>query len=192
MNRVLCSELPPPAGECSVRELDNFDALVALYRPRIFRFILASLRDWDAAETLTQDSFVRAYRARDQFRGDATVQTWLIQIAVNLVRDHVRSGRLQFWRRALRSKVEVGDAGEWLADRRSSPEAMTLAKQQVEAVWSAAAGLPERQRTVFLLRFVEDLDLLEIAAVTGMKEGTVKAHLFRALQAVRARTGGAI
>jgi DNA-directed RNA polymerase specialized sigma24 family protein len=53
-------------------------------------------------------------------------------------------------------------------------------------VWSAARSLTERQRTVFLLRFVEDMDLLEIAAVTGMKEGTVKAHLFRALNAVRA------
>ena len=54
-------------------------------------------------------------------------------------------------------------------------------------MWSAASSLPLRQRTVFLLRFVEDMDLLEIAEVTGMKEGTVKAHLFRALQSVRAR-----
>ena len=61
----------------------------------------------------------------------------------------------------------------------------TLAKEQVEAIWRAAASLSERQRTVFLLRFVEDMDLLEIAAVTGMKEGTVKTHLFRAVQSVR-------
>jgi RNA polymerase sigma-70 factor (ECF subfamily) len=57
----------------------------------------------------------------------------------------------------------------------------------MEAVWSAAAALSEKQRTVFLLRFVEDMDLLEIAAATGMKEGTVKVHLFRALHAVRER-----
>jgi RNA polymerase sigma-70 factor, ECF subfamily len=57
----------------------------------------------------------------------------------------------------------------------------------VQAIWKAVARLPERQRTVFLLRFVEDLDLLEIGAITGMKEGTVKTHLFRALQSVRAR-----
>ena len=55
----------------------------------------------------------------------------------------------------------------------------------MDAIWKAAASLSERQRTVFLLRFVEDMDLLEIAAVTGMKEGTVKTHLFRAVQAVR-------
>jgi RNA polymerase sigma-70 factor (ECF subfamily) len=60
----------------------------------------------------------------------------------------------------------------------------------VAAVWEAAAKLPERQRTVFLLRFVEDMDLLEIAYATGIKEGTVKAHLFRAMRAVRVRLGG--
>ena len=64
---------------------------------------------------------------------------------------------------------------------------MVLAREQVEAIWTAVASLSERQRTVFLLRFVEDMGLLEIAAVTGMKEGTVKAHLFRAVQAVRAK-----
>ena len=79
--------------------------------------------------------------------------------------------------------------GGWLADRRRSPEDQTLLKEQVEAVWDVAANLPERQKTVFLLRFVEDMDLLEIAAVTGMKEGTVKTHLFRALQAVREQMG---
>ena len=67
---------------------------------------------------------------------------------------------------------------------------MAVIREQVQAVWSVAASLPARQRTVFLLRFVEDLDLLEIAEVTGMKEGTVKAHLFRALQSVRARLEG--
>jgi len=59
-------------------------------------------------------------------------------------------------------------------------------KQQVAAIWRVAAKLSERQRTVLLLRFVEDLDLAEIATVTGMKLGTVKTHLFRALEAVRA------
>src|ERR1017187_217383 len=59
----------------------------------------------------------------------------------------------------------------------------------VAAVWSVVKTLSERQRTVFLLRFVEDLDLLEIAEVTGLREGTVKVHLFRALEAVRKRMG---
>jgi RNA polymerase sigma-70 factor (ECF subfamily) len=70
--------------------------------------------------------------------------------------------------------------------RAQHPSAARLAS----AIWAAAAILPARQRTVFLLRFVEDMDLLEIAEVTGMKEGTVKTHLFRALQSVRARLEG--
>jgi len=61
-----------------------------------------------------------------------------------------------------------------------------VAKQQVEKIWKVANRLSGKQRMVFLLRFVEDMELLEIAAVTGMKEGTVKTHLFRALQYVRA------
>jgi RNA polymerase sigma-70 factor (ECF subfamily) len=168
-------------------ELDDFDALVKRYRPRIFRFLLASLRDRESAENLTQDCFVRAYRARGQFRGAANPVTWLMQIAANVLRNHVASGRLKFWRRALRGGLDLADLRDWIPDRHASPETLALAKEQVEAMWQAVGGLSERQRAVFLLRFVEDLDLLEIAAITGMKEGTVKAHLFRALQSVRAR-----
>jgi RNA polymerase sigma-70 factor, ECF subfamily len=167
--------------------LDDFDSLVKRYRPRIFRFLLASLRDRESAENLTQDCFVRAYRARGQFRGAASPGTWLMQIAANLLRNHTASGRLKFWRRALRTGLDLADLREWIPDRHASPEDLALAKEQVQAMWQAVGVLSERQRTVFLLRFVEDLDLLEIAAITGMKEGTVKAHLFRALQSIRAR-----
>ena len=168
----------------------DFEALVGLYRPKVFRFALASLRDPDAAETVTQDCFLRAYQARDRFREDCSLQTWLMQIAVNLVRDQIRNRRFQFWRRASRTAQPVDVAGHRIADHARSPEAQTLLHEQVAAIWMAAGKLPERQRTVFLLRFVEDMDLLEIACVTGMKEGTVKTHLFRALRTVRERLGG--
>jgi len=173
--------------EPAARSLADFDAVVQLYRPGIFRFVLGSLRDRDAAETLTQECFMKAYRAREQFRGDASVKTWLMRIAVNLVRDHLSNARLKFWRRTQQSSVDISTAEGWLQDRRSSPEAALGAKQQVAAIWSAVAGLSEGQRTVFLLRFVEEMDILEIAAATGLKEGTVKIHLFRALRSVRAR-----
>ena len=163
--------------------MQDFDALVSEHRPRIFRFLLASLRNRESAENLTQECFLRAYRAREQFRGAASIPTWLLQIAANLVRDHESSGRLKFWRRAL--GIDLRDVMDIVPDRQMSPESMLSVKQQVEAVWRAAAKLSERQRTVFLLRFVEDLDLLEIAEVTGLKLGTVKTHLFRALEAVR-------
>jgi len=77
----------------SATETGNFDAAVHLYWPRVFRFALASLRDRDAAEALTQDCFLHAYKAWERFRGEASIQTWLMRIAVNLVRDASRNRR---------------------------------------------------------------------------------------------------
>jgi RNA polymerase sigma-70 factor (ECF subfamily) len=185
MERALSSEAGPGTERIG-GEAGDFETIVGEHRPRIFRFLLASLRDKESAENLTQECFVRAYKARAQFRGASSVSTWLMQIAANLIRDHEGSGRLKFWRRALRSGVNVADAGDWIPDGHMSPEQMAAAKQQVEKIWKVAARLSIKQRTVFLLRFVEDMDLLEIAAITGMKEGTVKTHLFRALNVVRA------
>ena len=168
----------------TARDLD-FDNLVQTWRPRLFRYALALLRDPDAAETITQDCFLRAFDALDTFRGDCSIQTWLMHIAVNLVRDYSRNRRLQFWKRTkaasarpLETYVAQGEAGQ-------SPEKAAMLKQQLAAVWSNADKLPNRQKTVFLLRFVEDMNILEIAVATGMKEGTVKAQLFRALQKMR-------
>jgi RNA polymerase sigma-70 factor (ECF subfamily) len=168
--------------------MSDFDAVVGEYRPRIFRFILASLRDRESAENLTQECLVKAYKAREQFRGAASIPTWLLQIAANLVRDHESGGRLKFWRRALRA--DLTDVMDVIPDGQLSPESIVSRKQEVEAIWRVAAKLSERQRTVLLLRFVEDLNLLEIAEVTGMKLGTVKTHLFRALESVRAAVEG--
>ena len=173
--------------ECCAVEIEDFDAVVRLYRPRVFRFLLASLRDQDAAETLTQECFLKAYNGRKSFRGQASVSTWLIQIALNLARDHARNRRIQFWKRMKDPGDNAAEISEWLPDRHSSPEARVAARQQVETVWRAAARLPERQRAVFLLRFVEEMELHEIATAMDMKEGTVKSHLFRAVQTVRER-----
>lgn len=167
----------------------GFEDVVRTCQPKVFRFALASLRDRDAAQTVTQDCFLKAFQARDRFRHECSVETWLMRIAINLVRDHARNQRWQFWRRAEQAAKPVDGLRNWLGDGRLSPEAETSLKQQVAAVWDAASGLPERQRTVFLLRFVEDMDILDIAAATGMREGTVKSHLFRALQTVRERMG---
>ena len=179
------------AGHTATEDLDDFESLVRLHRPRVFRFLLASLRNRETAENLTQDCFVRAYQARSQFRGASSVATWFLQIAANLVRHHESSSRLKFWRRNLQADADIADLGRAIPDRQQqTPEEMAVTQEQVRAIWSAASELPARQRMVFLLRFVEDMDILEISEVTGMKEGTVKTHLFRALQSVRARVEG--
>ena len=166
---------------------DDFDLIVRLYRPKIFRFVLASLREQDAAETLTQDCFLRAYNYRDHFRSECSVNTWLMQIAVNLVRDHVKNRRLQFWRRTQRKGRPVQEIINLVPTGQQSSEEIALLQERVREVWSVADSLSEKQREVFLLRFVEDMDLPEIADATGMKLGTVKTHLFRGLQIVRER-----
>jgi len=171
-------------------EISDFDAVVRHHWPRIFRFVLASIRDRDAAETLTQDCFLRAYQGRHRFRGDASVRTWLMQIAINLVRDFARNRRIRFWQRVKEMAVDCGSLKDGIAGCGVSPEAQAVAKQQIEAVWRATGNLSERQRTVFLLRFVEDMDLIEIANVMGVTEGAVKVHLFRAVHTVRERIGG--
>ena len=176
---------PVPLREIATGELADFDAVVRDHQPAVFRFLLSSLREREAAENLTQECFLRAYQARRSFRGDASVRTWLMRIAVNLANDHRKSARLRFWRRAAQTSLDVAFTGDWLADRRSSPEAGAMAREQVKAVWQVVAALSERQRTVFLLRFVEEMEIREIAATVGLQEGTVKAHLFRAVDAVR-------
>jgi RNA polymerase sigma-70 factor (ECF subfamily) len=86
--------------------------------------------------------------------------------------------------------VDVDEASDWLPSGERTAEQQLLAREQVRQVWKAMNGLSERQRTVFLLRYVEERELSDIAAATGLSEGTVKAHLSRALSKVRAELGG--
>jgi len=88
--------------------LDDLESVVALYQSRVFRFLLATLRDRDAAETLTQETFLRAWSARSSFREDCSLATWLIRIALNLARDHTRTGRFRFWKRVTASAGRCG------------------------------------------------------------------------------------
>jgi len=169
---------------------EEFSAVVARHRAQIFRFLLASTRDVDLAETLTQDCFLKAHRNWAGFRGDSSVMTWLMRIAINLQKDHWRNRRMQFWRQTRANAVDLGEASEWLPSGERSAEQQLLAQERVRQVSKAVAGLSERQRTVFLLRYVEEAELSEIARATGLSEGTVKAHLSRAVTRVRAELGG--
>ncbi len=168
----------------------QFAEVAERYRPQIFRFLLASLRDPDMAETLTQDCLLKAYRNWDSFRGESSVITWLLRIAINLQKDQWRSRRLQFWKLTNTNAVDAEEAGGWLPSAESSPEQQAMAKDQVRLVWRAVKRLSERQRTVFMLRHVEEMELSEIAETMGLSEGTVKAHLSRAMLRVRAELGG--
>ncbi len=172
---------------------EEFDDLVREHQQRIFRVILALVRDQELASNLTQDCFVRAYESRATFRGDSSVGTWLVRIAINLVRDNARNRRQGFWRKILQKPAEEAEEQELAAgvrDTRATPDRYLLAKEEAEHVWKAVESLSPNQREVFILRFSEEMALEEISQALGLKLGTVKAHLARAVANVRAEVRG--
>jgi RNA polymerase sigma-70 factor (ECF subfamily) len=168
-------------------ELDDIDALVRTYRPRLLRFVAFSIGDPDLAESITQDCFLKAWNNRASFRGDCSVNTWLTSIALNLVRDQQRLQKFRFWRQARATAIDVTDAASFLPSNECSPESRILTQERAQQVQAALTNLSPNQRTVFLLRFAEEMDLAEIAAATSMPVNTVKTHLHRALKSVRAQ-----
>lgn len=169
-----------------VTPFDDIASVHAMYEARVFRFLLFTLRDRDLALSLTQDTFLSAWRSRASFRGDCSIATWLMRIAVNLVRNHTRTGGFRFWKRAAATAVDVADLQSRLAHPEQSAEKALAAREQLAQVLESVERLSARQRTIFLLRFVDELELTEIAAATGLMLPTVKSHLYRALDRVRA------
>jgi RNA polymerase sigma-70 factor (ECF subfamily) len=184
---LTCTTQNAPTEEVGGNSLEAFDHIVVTHQRRIHRILLTLLRDADAADTLTQEVFFRAFAKRSSFRRDASVGTWLVRIALNLGRDHRRSRRLAFWRHLSRNGQpgDVTDVASWVPDPAPSAERTIVARERLAAVQAVVDRLSHRQRTCFLLRFVEAMTLEEIAQALQLEVGTVKAHLARAIGAVR-------
>ena len=182
----LISDMQPPLAE-QATPFDDLDTVVATHQQRIFRFLLSSLREPDVAHTLTQETFLRAWTTRNAFRGECSIATWLTRIALNLLRDHTRTQRFRFWRRAAASSIDAAEIASFLPHPESRPDSRLIAAEQMTLIWQTVSQLSDRQRTVFLLRFVDEMELPEIATATGIPLSTVKSHLYRALAAIRAR-----
>ena len=166
---------------------EEFDEIVRLNQRRIYRVLLGIMRDSDLADTLTQECFLRAYKNRNRFRGEAKVATWLFRIAINLARDHMRNRRLAFWKKFCGGEEFDLNLAETLPDERATPERRLMAQEQLRRVWRLLDELPLRQREVFFLRFLEEMSIEEIAGATELRPGTVKVHLSRAMNTVRRR-----
>ena len=177
--------------ERALSELDDIDALVRTHRARLLRFVTFSVGDDDVAATIVQDCFLKAWAHRANFRGDASVATWLTSIAVNLIRDHQRTRKVQFWRKAAKTATDVMELASILPGKESSPERQLLAREQAKAVAASLECLSVNQRAVFLMRFSDEMELADIARTMNMPVNTVKTHLHRAVRAVRAKVGGA-
>src|SRR5579862_6910768 len=139
-----------------ISELDDIDELVRLHQARIRRFVACSTGDPDLAETITQDTLLRAFRGRESFRGDCSLNTWLTGIAINVTRDHLRSGRYKFWKQLKATAVDVHEMASFLPSEAVSPERRILAKERVKELYAVLENLSYNQRTIFLLKFSEE------------------------------------
>ena len=169
-----------------------FELLVIKYQRRIERLIGRMVRDVDLVEDIAQETFIRAYRALAQFRGDAQFYTWLYRIAVNtakkalmdLKRDPLVSES------ALRGGGDDEDETSAVENELTSsetPETVLAAKEIAAAVNSAMEALPEELRQAVTLREIEGLSYEEIAEVMNCPIGTVRSRIFRAREAISAK-----
>lgn len=160
-----------------------FGMIVERFQRKIFRTARAIVRDDAEADTITQDTFVQAYTHLSKFEGRAELETWLTRIAINRSRDSLR-------RRRFISLFTLNDAGESEPviepiDERPDPERQMLGSELRNAIVKAERGLSSQQKTIFRLRHYENLSLEEIAHHLGLRAGTVRAHLFRAIHKIR-------
>ncbi len=174
----------------SIRELDDIDTLVRTHQARLLRFVTYATGDPDLAQSITQDTLLKAYNGRESFRGECSVSTWLTGIALNVTRDHLRTEKYKFWKRVRSTAVDVGEMASFLPADSASPETRVLAQERVQQLAAVVQQLSGKQRTVFLLRFSEGLAVEEIAEMLGMGVNTVRTHLHRGLTAVRGKLGG--
>jgi len=161
---------------------DHFERLVEENYERIFRVIYRLVGDYHEAEDLTQDTFVNAYRARNGFRGDSQVYTWLYRIAVNLTRN-----RLEHLTRRAGLDEDAGDEQEWWGDGScdARPDREAENAELGRVVAQAVLGLRPDYREVVVLREYELFSYEEIARILGCSVSTVKTRLFRARSVLR-------
>ncbi|WP_159876170.1 MULTISPECIES: RNA polymerase sigma factor RpoE [Aquitalea] len=164
-----------------------FDLLVAKYQRRLARLLSRFIRDGADIEDVTQEAFVKAYRALPSFRGESAFYTWLYRIGINTAKNFLSSaGR----RPMVNSEFEDEDGESFdLASQvpdMNTPETELMNKEIVTTVNSAVQALPEELRTAISLREMDGLSYEEIAQVMNCPIGTVRSRIFRAREAIAA------
>ncbi|MDH4150052.1 MAG: RNA polymerase sigma factor RpoE [Betaproteobacteria bacterium] len=162
-----------------------FDLLVTKYQRKLGRLLSRFIRDPSEVEDVTQEAFIKAYRALPGFRGDSAFYTWLYRIGINTAKNHlVAMGRRAPTSTGLDAEeAESLDSGEQLRDL-NTPENQMMSRQVGETVNQTLQELPEELRTAITLREIEGLSYEEIAAAMQCPVGTVRSRIFRAREAV--------
>lgn len=174
-----------------VRQGDQhaFSLLVRKYQHKVSNLVARYIYDSAEIEDVSQEVFIKAYRAINGFRGDSAFYTWLYRIAVNTAKNHLVAQS----RRPPNTDVDAGDAEQIEAGRRirelGTPESNALSRELAECVTRAVSELPEDLRTAITLRELEGLSYEEIATVMDCPIGTVRSRIFRAREAIDKQMG---
>ena len=182
-------ELSPQLDVDLVRRVQGgdsaaFDLLVRKYQHRIVALIGRYIADWSECQDVAQETFLRAYRALGNFRGDAQFYTWLHRIAVNTAKNHLVAHN----RRPPTDDIDIGDAENFESGLRlrdtDTPERELMRQQLEQTVMRAVEALPEELRQAITLREVDGLSYEEIATRMDCPIGTVRSRIFRAREAI--------
>ena len=166
-----------------------FDLLVLKYQHKIVNLVMRYVRDPDLALDITQEAFIKAYRALPRFRGDSAFYTWMYRIAVNTAKNHLAAQR----RRPMDVELDLQDPEQYDLHAKlketGTPEGVTLSNELKEIVERAIAALPEDLRTAIILRELEGMSYEEIAQTMECPVGTVRSRIFRARDAIAKKVG---
>ncbi len=161
-----------------------FDLLVLKYQQKILKLVMRYVRDQSDALDVSQEAFVKAYRALPAFRGESAFYTWLYRIAINTAKNHL----VALQRKPVEYALDAQDPDT--AERNSQlreeedPEGLAMQEELRQTVERALAELPEELRTAIMLREIEGLSYEEIAAAMDCPVGTVRSRIFRARETI--------
>lgn len=167
-------------------DLRAFDLLVLKYQGRIAALVSRYVSDAGEVEDVTQEAFIKAYRALGKFRGDSAFYTWLYRIAANAAKNHLVAKGRRPGADATIEDAEGFDEGGLLSEI-ASPEALAMGSELAEVVESALNALPDELKAALMLREFDGLSYDDIADVLGCPVGTVRSRIFRAREAIDQR-----
>ena len=169
-----------------------FDLLVLRYQHKIVNLVMRYVRDQELAQDISQEAFIKAYRALPRFRGDSAFYTWLYRIAVNTAKNHLAAQR----RRPLDVELDMQDPEQYDLHAKlketDTPEGVTISRELQETVERAIAALPDDLRTAIVLRELDGMSYEEIAQTMECPVGTVRSRIFRARDAISKKVGSVI
>ena len=162
-----------------------FELLVEKYQHKLARLVARLVRDPGEAEDVTQEAFIKAYRALPSFRGDSAFYTWLYRIGINTAKNFlVATGRRAPTSTGVDAEEAEGFEGSEQLHDINTPESLLLSKEIGTTVNSAIESLPEELRSAIQLRELEGMSYEEIAKLMDCPIGTVRSRIFRAREAI--------